>query len=165
MRRLILSGLIRICTVCHFLIDFWLKPIFAAMDVSKFVDGRPLLATRVLSKFEDGRPLFATVDVSKFIDGRVHIRNPWVKGLMPLHQGNYSTRPLWTGLLPIARWCLVNFYYYYYYVLQKFLNLIKTVQRLIWICTVCRLPFWDLQTNNDSPFHPYWPRQILLQIV
>ena len=125
------------------------------MDVSKFVAGRPLLATRVLSKFEDGRPQFATMDVSKFIDGRVHIKNLGVKGLMPLHQRNYSTRPLWTSLLPIARWCLVSFYYYYYYVLQKFPNLIKTVQHLIWVCTVCRLPFWDLQTNNGSPFHPY----------
>ena len=34
------SLLIRIYTVCHSVIDFLLKPLFATMDVSKFRDGR-----------------------------------------------------------------------------------------------------------------------------
>ena len=35
-RGLITSRLIRIYTVCHSVIDFWLKHLFAIMDVSKF---------------------------------------------------------------------------------------------------------------------------------
>ena len=39
--------LIRIYTVCHFVIDFWQKPLFATMDVSKFRDseGKGLIDT------------------------------------------------------------------------------------------------------------------------
>ena len=33
-------NLIWICTVCHSIIDFWLKPLFATMDVTKFGDGK-----------------------------------------------------------------------------------------------------------------------------
>ena len=38
MRRLVTSRLIRIYTVCHSVIDFWLKPLFATMDVYKLSD-------------------------------------------------------------------------------------------------------------------------------
>ena len=41
MRRLVTSRLIRIYTVCHSVIDFFLlKPLFATMDESNFKDGR-----------------------------------------------------------------------------------------------------------------------------
>ena len=40
MRQLITSRLIWICTVCHSVIDFRLKPLFASMDVSNFIDGK-----------------------------------------------------------------------------------------------------------------------------
>ena len=40
MRGLIMSCLATIYTVCHSDIDFWLKPLFATMDVSKFRGGR-----------------------------------------------------------------------------------------------------------------------------
>ena len=40
MRRLVTSRLIRICTVCHSVFDFTLKPLFEAVEMSKFKDGR-----------------------------------------------------------------------------------------------------------------------------
>ena len=40
LRQLVMSWLIRIYTVCHSIIDFWLKPLFATMSLSKFRDGR-----------------------------------------------------------------------------------------------------------------------------
>ena len=40
MRWLIMSCLIRINTVCHSLFDFSLKPLFAAVDMLKFKNGR-----------------------------------------------------------------------------------------------------------------------------
>ena len=52
MWQLVMSCLIWIYTVCHSVIDFWLKP------------------------------LFATMGVSRFRDGRVHVRNLGVKGLI-----------------------------------------------------------------------------------
>ena len=36
----VMSRLIRIYTVCHSIIDFWMKTLFATMDVSKFRDRR-----------------------------------------------------------------------------------------------------------------------------
>ena len=39
MKRLIMSRLIRISTVCHAVLDFWLRPLFAAMNVSKTING------------------------------------------------------------------------------------------------------------------------------
>ena len=75
MRQLILSLLIRIYTVCHFVFDFRLKPLFALVDMSQFSDGRVYfrnLGERVkpISEYRDTGPFLFQIDTdgSGFID-------------------------------------------------------------------------------------------------